>query len=148
MDSANAPDLASDRAFPSLGGTSRLKSNSNNLDVQSVERFSKIKVSNDSKVRHVFSDNDIAKTKEHWGPTLLGVVLGSSLTHVGMESFIRRNWAEHWSSVRSLPNGVFQLRFSVYGDLNWVVEKGHWLIDGNRPLMLRRVARWARKVYC
>ena len=26
----------------------------------------------------------------------------------------------------------------MYEDLNWVVEKGPWLIDGNRPLMLRR----------
>ena len=64
MASVNAPDLASDRTFPSLGGTSRLKSISNNLDVQSVERLPKIKISKDSKVRHVFSDNDIAETKE------------------------------------------------------------------------------------
>ena len=101
--------------FPSLGGSSGLKLISYNLDVQSVERLPIIKV---SKEMHVFSDVEIAETRKQWGPTLLGVVLGSSLTHAGIESFDRRAWVEHLPSVSSLLNGVFQFRFSGYDDLN------------------------------
>ena len=69
-----------------------------------MERLPIIKV---SKERHVFSDVEIAETKKQWRPTLLGVVLGSSLTHADMKFFVKRAWAEHLPSVDFLPNGVF-----------------------------------------
>ena len=76
---SRVPNIASERVFSSLGGNARKVSS--NLDVQTVERIRKLPIPKDELI---FTDEDMGAAKLEWGNTLLGTVLGASLSLVVM----------------------------------------------------------------
>ena len=69
---------------------------------------------------------------------MLGTILGASTSLEAMMKYVIKAWVDHVPEVRILSNGVFQLRFTILEDLEWVMKTGPWMLDGNKPLMLRR----------
>ena len=116
-----------------LGGNPRL-SGLIALNVQNSERIPRSVVPKD---KFVFVDDEVLNALMEGRFTLLGAVLGATLTTTTVIEFLKRFWKDHLPTIRSY-DGVSQLRFSRSEDLEWVVDQGPWLVDGNKPFMLRR----------
>lgn len=84
-----------------------------------------------------FTLEEVAEAEKEWSATLIGALIGSPLSYNAMVEFMKDNWQVALPKLFIKDNGVLVLKFKNAEDRSWVLNRGPWLIGGNKPLMLK-----------
>lgn len=84
-----------------------------------------------------FSTEQIADVESNWSATFIGVLVGNKIPYFDMVDYLKSHWQIPPLKLFYKDNGIMVLKFRTKEDRMWVLENGPWLIEGNKPLILK-----------
>lgn len=84
-----------------------------------------------------FSPDEVSEGEKEWSATLIGALIGSSISFNSMMEFMTENWPIDLPKLYIKENGVMVLKFKNIEDRSWVLNRGPWTIGGNKTLIIK-----------